>query len=144
MSFFLATALHDAAHGQQPFVLFSNRTHINRLAPNSTSPIPVIYNLLNAIALDVDVAEGHVYWTDVKEKTIKRANIDGSGITDIITSNIGVCDGIAVEWISRKLYWTDKTYGFIQVADLDGSNRQTIIDSGLEQPRGIAVYPQAK
>ncbi|XP_031572412.1 low-density lipoprotein receptor-related protein 6-like isoform X2 [Actinia tenebrosa] len=143
MLMFLYLALHNAVASGQTFVLFSNKTHINRLEPNSALPIPVIYNLMHAIALDVDVAEGHVYWTDVKEKTIKRANIDGSKITDVITSNIGICDGIAVEWVTRRLYWTDTTYDFIQVANLDGSNRQTIIDSGLDQPRGIAVYPQA-
>jgi len=142
---FFITALHTSCSGHSSFILFSNVTHINKLLPNSSQPVPLIYNLIKAIALDVDVAAGHVYWTDITEKAIKRANVDGSGdVTDIITTSIGVCDGIAIDWITRRLYWTDTTYNFVQVSELDGSRRRVLIDSGLDKPRGIAVYPQAE
>ncbi|XP_032221449.2 low-density lipoprotein receptor-related protein 6 isoform X2 [Nematostella vectensis] len=127
----------------ETFIFFSNASNINKLEPNSTTITPVIFNLDSAVALDVDVRDRRIYWSDTRTKAIKRAQIDGTFIEDIITTNIGVCDGLAIEWRTRRIYWTDRTYRFIQVATLDGSRRHVLISSGLDKPRGIAVHPQA-
>ena len=74
------------------------------------------------------------------ERNIKRSGIDGSGVT-IIISNIGVCDGLAVEWRTSQLYWTDITSDTISVSDLSGNNQRSLLSLGLEKPRDIALDP---
>ena len=73
-------------------------------------------------------------------QNIKRSGIDGSSITTIII-NIGVCDGLAVQWTTSELYWTDTTHDTISKSDLSGNNQQTVLSLGLDEPRDIALDP---
>lgn len=60
-------------------------------------------------------------------------------------SDISSPEGIAVDWISRRLYWTDSEKDTIEVANLDNSTqRATIVNKFLVNPRGIAVDPLRK
>lgn len=60
---------------------------------------------------------------------------------DQIVSRVHTPDGIAVDWVGKKVYWTDGGYNMIEVAELDGSNRLTLFSSGLDEPRAIVVDP---
>lgn len=54
-------------------------------------------------------------------------------------------EGIAIDWISRRIYWTDSSKDTIEVASLDnGTVRAIVIKTGLVNPRGIAVDPNQK
>ena len=75
------------------------------------------------------------------EQKIKRSCIDGTSVT-IINNNVGVCDGLAVEWKSSQLYWTDTTNDTISVSDFEGNNTRIIISASLEEPRGIVLDPE--
>ena len=103
---------------------------------------PIISGLELAVAVDVHFDLGLVFWSDVRDKTITRANIDGSNVSTIIHTQ-GACDGLAVEWMSNLLYWTDTTHDIIEVSNLNGSNRRTLFSLGLHKPRGIALDPHS-
>ncbi|XP_078342997.1 P-selectin-like [Oculina patagonica] len=98
----------------------------------------IVDGLSRAVALDIHYNQGYIFWSDVTEMNIKRANIDGSSIT-VIHNNIGVCEGLAVEWNTSQLYWTDKTNGAISVSDFEGNNKTILVSSNLDEPRGIVL-----
>lgn len=50
-------------------------------------------------------------------------------------------DGLACDWLSKKLYWTDSETNRIEVANLDGSSRKVLFWMDLDQPRAIALNP---
>lgn len=51
-------------------------------------------------------------------------------------------EGVAIDWISRRIYWTDSGKDTIEVASLDDpTKRAVLINKGLVNPRGIAVDP---
>ena len=131
----------DADACGPPCIIVSNTTAVIALDPANGAYQPVVSGLSRAIAVDVHATEGLVFWSDVLEQTISRANIDGMNATTIIKVQ-GVCDGLAVEWMSNLLYWTDLTHDVIEVAQLDGSNRRVLISLGLDQPRGLVVDPR--
>jgi len=104
-------------------------------------PLSVISNLSNAVAIDIHIKQRFIFWSDVAERSIKRALLDGTNVKTIVNDVIGVCDGIAVEWTSGLLYWTDTSYQKIEVSRLDGTNRNVLIADNLQRPRGIALDP---
>ena len=101
----------------------------------------IITGTSRAVPVDVHFTLGYIFWSDVTENKIKRSCIDGTNVT-IINNNVGVCDGLAVEWMSSQLYWTDTTYNTISVSDLEGNNTRTLVFASLDEPRGIALDPE--
>ena len=81
----------------------------------------------------------NIYWTDSGTDTIRRANIDGSNVQDIVTTGLRTPTDIAVDLNWNKLYWTDSGTDKIQWANLDGSNIEDIVTTGLRTPTGIVV-----
>ena len=92
--------------------------------------------------MDVDFDDGNVYWSDIISETIQRADVEnGSDVEVIIKEDLDTPEGIAVDWINKKLYWTDAGTLKIEVADFNGENRLSLVQSGLLKPRAIAVHP---
>lgn len=50
-------------------------------------------------------------------------------------------DGLAIDWLTKKLYWTDGDTNRIEVASLDGKLRKVLYWEEIDQPRAIALVP---
>lgn len=126
-----------------PCLLVSTWTEIVALDYNNTKSYPIISNLPRAVAIDIHFSLGYIFWSDYSERNIKRANIDGTNIK-VLSHDIGVSFGLAVDWNSTQVYWTSYyyTYRKIFVSDVDGNNTRTLISFSLDSwPRGIALDP---
>ncbi len=96
---------------------------------------------------DVDVQPAiptgrKLYWGDVGHDKIRRANLDGSDIEELVTTGLLAVGSIVVEPTLGKMFWADWGTANIRSANLDGSNVQVIL-GGLAGPYGIAVDPFA-
>ena len=69
-------------------------------------------------------------------------NLTSGVIENIITGNLGVVDGLAIEWESNLIYWTDYSHERVEVATIEGKHRKVLIQGGLSNPRGLALYPK--
>ncbi|XP_069107317.1 prolow-density lipoprotein receptor-related protein 1-like [Argopecten irradians] len=49
--------------------------------------------------------------------------------------------GIAVDWVGKRIYWTDAGTRTIEMTDYDGARKITVVNSRLDQPYSIAVAP---
>ncbi|KAG4067397.1 hypothetical protein HA402_011951, partial [Bradysia odoriphaga] len=95
-----------------------------------------------AIGLDKDCSQGRVYWSDISNKQIVSVKYDGTDRQIFIKDDILSPEGIAVDWINRRLYWTDSTKDTIEVASLDDPKLRTVVvRKHLVNPRGLAVDP---
>ena len=133
-------------------LLYANRKDIRIVRtnqnPNETNETIVVKGLEDAIAVDFCFAEGFVFWTDVSLEKIKRIRVTGDTrkVEDVISVGLKKPEGLAVDWIAKKLYWTDCRDSYwernrIEVASLDGSNRKVLFWKNLGFPRAIAVDP---
>lgn len=59
----------------------------------------------------------------------------------IISTGLISPDGLAVDWIGKKLYWTDSETNRIEVSNLDGSYRKVLFWKDMDQPRSLALVP---
>ena len=135
-----------------PQLLFANRKDIRLVnvtndKPNDAKVKPnvtvVVSDLDDAAATDFIYDEGYVYWTDINLEMIRRTTINQTRQTTkgIVTSGLVSPDGLACDWIGRKLYWTDAETNRIEVSELDGSNRKVLYWQRHDQPRAIALDP---
>ena len=75
-----------------------------------------------------------MYWTDYGANMIRRADLDGSGIEDVVVTSLDNPYGIALDVEAGKIYWTDAGTEKIQRANLDGSDVEDLVIAGLLSP----------
>ena len=82
-----------------------------------------------------------VYWSDGGDTAIRRAALDGSGVTNLLTSANGLIDPmpIGIDSANRKVYWGDNN--FIYRSDNDGGFMQQVVDCVSCAVSGIDVDP---
>jgi DNA-binding beta-propeller fold protein YncE len=83
----------------------------------------------------VDVAAGHLYWTNMGNPTandgsIERADFDGNNLTHIVPPGATFTPKqLQLDEKNRKLYWCDREGMRVMRANLDGSKIETLLDT---------------
>jgi DNA-binding beta-propeller fold protein YncE len=84
----------------------------------------------------VDVAAGHIYWTNMgnpsaNDGSIERADLDGKNLTHIIPpGGTFTPKQLQLDKKNGKLYWSDREGMRVMRANLDGSKIETLIETG--------------
>ncbi len=76
----------------------------------------------------LDVAAGKAYWTNIVQRRIERANLDGSAVEEVI-DGVDSPTGIAVDVVAQQVYWTDSDGddGVVRRANFDGTNSELLV-----------------
>jgi len=85
----------------------------------------------------LDLAAGHLYWAERAAQHIKRANLDGSGVTLILACWQGVGHPWGLALAGDRLYWASGEQ--ILSATKTGEDVQTVIDGLPDAPRSLEV-----
>ncbi len=125
----------------KPWIIFSNRYYLRNVSTDGTLYNLIKMDLKNVVALDFDYREERLYYADVGNKTINRIFVNGTGEQNVIRHEAHGLEGIAIDWVGRKIYWMDRTSKHIEVAELNGNHRRTIVGRSISDPRAIAVHP---
>ncbi|XP_072180900.1 low-density lipoprotein receptor-related protein 2-like [Diadema setosum] len=129
---------------EDPFLLISNRYYVRQFdtlqADNVNSIVAQDFDF--AVAIDFDSRENRIYLSDVIADSIIRVDRDGRNKEPIIERDAGSVEGLAVDWVARKLYWSDRPRRVLEVAELDGSSRRVLKRNNLFEVRGVAVDPK--
>ena len=93
-------------------------------------------------SIAVDVAEDKMYWVDKRTDVIRRSNLDGTNVEDLLTE-VKTPDDIALDLVAGKMYWTEQGTGAIRRAGLDGTNAEILVE--IKEPLSIALdVPRGK
>ncbi|XP_011066151.1 PREDICTED: low-density lipoprotein receptor-related protein 6 isoform X2 [Acromyrmex echinatior] len=128
----------------EAFLLFSRRENLGRISIeniNNDNIIPVT-GIKDASAIDFDLSENRIYWTDIKLKTITRVFINGSDIEKIVDLGLESPEGIAFDWIAHNLYWSDTITRRIEMIRIEGGSRKILLWQNLLEPKNVAVDPE--
>ena len=110
--------------------------------PRTANTLRVVAFLAWSLCLGVpSVSAQKIYWTEQNLHEIKRANLDGSQIEVIASTDSP--RGIAVDVDGGKVYWTNSLGAnwFIRRANLDGSAAEELL-VGIDQLLGgITIDP---
>lgn len=91
--------------------------------------------------LAIDVAAGHLYWTNMgnpkaNDGSIMRSDLDGGNMTTLVPPGATFTPKqIQIEATTRKLYWSDREGMRVLRANLDGSSIETLVDTSRGDPR---------
>ena len=102
-------------------------------------PVPIELDMYHPAALDLDITENRIYWTDTYLNTISRVFINGSSPEIIVSEDVDNSYGLAVDPLGRNIYWTSTDSNKIEVCRMDGTMRKTLIHKALDNPRDIIL-----
>src|SRR5215475_5034190 len=85
--------------------------------------------------LAIDVAAGHIYWTNMgsfkeNDGSILRSDLDGRNMTTIVPpGGTFTPKQLQIEKTTGKLYWCDREGMRVMRCNLDGSDVETLVDT---------------
>jgi DNA-binding beta-propeller fold protein YncE len=91
--------------------------------------------------LAVDVAAGHLYWSNMgnpkaNDGSIFRSDLDGRNMTTIVApGGTFTAKQLQIDKPNGKLYWCDREGMRVMRANLDGSKIETLVDTSQGDPR---------
>ena len=53
-------------------------------------------------------------------------------------------DGVAVDWVYKRVYWSDAGTKTITRTDFNGTDKKVVVMEDLDEPRTIALLPCQK
>ncbi|XP_078326557.1 low-density lipoprotein receptor-related protein 2-like isoform X2 [Crassostrea virginica] len=72
-------------------------------------------------------SKGFLFWSERGNvSAIRRAYMDGTSSTYILTKDITSPNGLAIDFTSNILYWVDGRTNRVEFSNLDGGNRQVL------------------
>uniref|UniRef100_A0A8C9SXP4 Low-density lipoprotein receptor-related protein 2 n=1 Tax=Scleropages formosus TaxID=113540 RepID=A0A8C9SXP4_SCLFO len=115
-----------------------------RLDPEDHSlPFPVINVLRTSVALDFDHADKRIYFTQSSgagSSKISYFSFSSPSVPPtVVASGLGAPDGLAFDWIHKRIYYSDYINQTISSMAIDGT--QHTIVARVPRPRAIMLDP---
>ena len=78
-----------------------------------------------------------MYWADEGDSAIRRSNLDGSDVEDVVVG-AGYPMDLALDLAGGKVYWSSRFSGKVRRANLDGSEVEDVV-TGILESLGVAL-----
>ncbi|KAL7385074.1 hypothetical protein ABVT39_014795 [Epinephelus coioides] len=142
----LAADSESCVVSRDDYLIYTTESTVRslRLDPEDHAlPFPVVNVPRTSVALDFDLTDRRIYFTQSSGPgSSKISYISLSSPTSapvVVASDLGAPDGIAYDWINRRIYYSDYINQSISSMSVDGSQR-TII-AHVSRPRAIMLDP---
>jgi hypothetical protein len=119
------------------FVLELSGGRIHSMNPDCSDRKIIITDCRMPDGISVDVASGHIYWTNMgsspgtNDGSIERADIDGKNRRVIVPpGSTFTPKQLQLDKQNGKLYWCDREGMRVMRANLDGSQIETLVETG--------------
>jgi DNA-binding beta-propeller fold protein YncE len=141
------------------FVLELSGDRIHSMNPDGSDRKTIVTNCRLPDGIAVDVAAGHIYWTNMgvpnlDDGSIERADLDGGNRKVVVPQGVTYTPKqLHLDKENGKLYWGDREGMRVMRANLDGSQVETLVEAGRgdndrrDQTRwcvGITIDPKLR
>jgi DNA-binding beta-propeller fold protein YncE len=123
------------------FMLELSGGRIHSMTPEAGDQKVIVTDCRHPDGIAVDVAAGHIYWTNMgvfclNDGSIERSDVDGNN-REVIVPEGGTFTPkqIQLDKKNGKLYWCDREGMRVMRANLDGTNLETLVDTSQGDPR---------
>jgi sugar lactone lactonase YvrE len=153
-------ASSGATRSGRLFLLDLSGGRVLSMDPDGSHPKVIAADCPHPDGIVVDVAAGHVYWTNMgavpglNDGSIERADIDGKNRGFIVPPGGAFTPKqLHLDKANGKLYWSDREGMRVMRSNLDGSQIETLVQTGQgendrhDQTRwcvGITVDPKRR
>lgn len=136
----------------EEYLLITTRREIRSFSLDKAHGSPFLPhgNLSNVVGLDYDYENKRIFFSQIRpEPMIAYIDIDMivppksaiEGRPNIILKQGINPEGIAYDWVSKKIYWTDSSNKSIYAMNLDGTQVVDIVH--VDRPRALVLDPCA-
>uniref|UniRef100_A0AAF5Q0L6 EGF-like domain-containing protein n=13 Tax=Wuchereria bancrofti TaxID=6293 RepID=A0AAF5Q0L6_WUCBA len=130
----------------EPWLLFANKHYIRKLTLDGENYELVARGFENVISMDIDMKERKVYLVDSGKLRLYRVSMEEldqpiDSYEVVLRHNVFGTEGIAIDWIGRKLYMLNRQERSLRVCELDGRYCRTLIRDRIAQPKAIVIHP---
>lgn len=112
---------------------------IQRANFDGTEIEDLVTGLGGPYGIALDTKAGKMYWTEFSAGAIRRANLDGTSVENLVTTGLSMPMEIELDLAARKMYWTDLGTDKIQRADLNGENVEDLVTTGFGTFVGLGL-----
>jgi hypothetical protein len=131
-----ARASGDRAALARLYVLDVSGNRVLSVNPDGSDRKVIIHECRMPDGIAVDVAHGHIYWTNMgvpnlNDGSIERADLDGRNRQTIVPQGgTFTPKQLQLDKQNGKLYWSDREGMRVMRANLDGSAIETLVETG--------------
>lgn len=118
-------------------IYWTNNTEIRTAEMDGSNPRTVIPELTRPIGISIDSAAGVMYWVEDSAGKIMQANLDGTGITEILAGRT-TPQFLQFNPKNDRLYWTEYSTGLYSIST-DGSDLRHLLDISSGSTAGLAL-----
>ncbi len=104
---------------------------IGKVNKDGTSSNKTLVSLGNNAPLSIRVAGNHIYWVEFSTNKVRRANLDGSNLTDLVTSGLNQPRSITIDEASGFIYIGNFGNKSISRAPLAGGAATSLYTTGV-------------
>jgi len=120
-------------------VAFSDVLKVKLADPIDGGLQPIVSDQVGPRRIVLDVANGHLYWTNELTGKIQRADLDGSDVLSIHTG-LDAPYALAIDLASQKIYWSENgPPKAIRRSDFNGTSVETLQSVGLGQVLDLEI-----
>ncbi|CAL8343601.1 unnamed protein product, partial [Boreogadus saida] len=137
----------SCAVSRDDYLVFTTEAAVQslRLDPDDHAPpFPAVAVPRTAVALDFDLADRRIYFTQSSGAGVSRISYVSLAAPDappvVVASDLGAPDGIAYDWINGRIYFSDYVNQSISSMAADGAQR-TVVVARVTRPRAIMLDP---
>ena len=140
LAVFVTSAFVFQAQAQDPVLFRADRgmNNIKSIAADGSQSY-VLFGFQFIADVQIDVDGGKMYWLDQSARLIQRANLDGTGLEDLVSepTDLNSPSGLALDLVNDKMYWIEA----YESSPGDALMRANLDGTGVEELASLYQVP---